>query len=144
MKKYNKYLLYFISASYIILTAIEFIKYLLTKSNLFGLIYLIIAAVIMFFLIPTTINYKENVSIARTSKLIIIILIGVFCSFFLNGIVINNLKYVDYSLQYCKSIYVIKNILKTILYFMILIVILLDHNAFNFVCENVKKLLKKK
>lgn len=143
MKKYNKYLLYFISSSYIILTIIEFIKYLLTKSNLFGLVYLIITALIIFFLVPTTINYKEKVSLARTSKFIIIIIIGIFCSFFLDGIVINNLKYIDYSQKYCDSIFVIKNVLKVILYVFILIVIMLDHNVFSIVCEKIKKVLKK-
>ena len=143
MKKYNKYLLYFISSSYIILTIIEFIKYLLTKSNLFGLVYLIITALIIFFLVPTTINYKEKVSFARTSKFIIIIIIGIFCSFFLDGIVINNLKYIDYSQKYCDSIFVIKNVLKVILYVFILIVIMLDHNVFSIVCKKIKKVLKK-
>lgn len=143
MKKYNKYLLYFISSAYIILTIIEFIKYLLTKSNLFGLVYLIITALIIFFLVPTTINYKEKVSFARTSKFIIIIIIGIFCSFFLDSIVINNLKYIDYSQKYCDSIFIIKNVLKVILYVFILIVIMLDHNVFSIVCEKIKKVLKK-
>jgi ABC-type multidrug transport system permease subunit len=74
MKKYNKLMLHIISISYIILTIIELIKYILTKSNVFGLIYLIICSFIIFLLVPTTVNYRDKKSISRIIKLCIVIL----------------------------------------------------------------------
>ena len=135
MKKYNKKILHFNCILYVILTIVELIKYLLLSRNLFGLIYLILTCLIMLLLIPTSINYKEKVSAARISKLIIIIVLGIFNSFILEYVVINNLKYVDSSALYLDSIFVIKNMLKPIIYTLITYVILID-------CGVIKKIKK--
>ncbi len=130
MYKYKKYLLYFISSFYILLTIIELIKYLLCKSNVFGLIYLSLSMILVFLLIPTTMNYSDKYSLARISKLLIIIVFGTFLSYILNIIVLNSVTHIDYSSSYIKSIFVIKNILKPILYFVLLVLSLLESKIF--------------
>ena len=143
MKKYNKLMLHIISISYIILTIIELIKYILIKSNVFGLIYLIICSFIIFLLVPTTVNYRDKKSIARISKLCIVILVGIFCSYFLNKIVINNMNYMDSSIEYNNSIFVIKNVLKPILYVFIIYIIFIDLDVHIFLSNIVKKMIEK-
>ena len=72
-------------------------------------------------IIPITKNYNRYYSGQRISKLIIIIIVGLFCSFGLNHTVLNLLSYTDASIKYIDSIFVIKNILKTIIYVLLII-----------------------
>ena len=53
---------------------------------------------------------------ARISKLLIVLIIGIFNSYILDKIVINNMTYIDSSTLYLDSIYVCKNILKGLVY----------------------------
>lgn len=117
MFKIRKYFLYILSIVYIILTLIEFIKYLSVDSNLFGLIYMIINLLILFLLIPTAYNYKNNYSKIRFSKFATIIILGLFNSYVLKSIVIGGMSYTDASIKYNDSIFVIKNIVKGLIYF---------------------------
>lgn len=117
MFKIRKYFLYILSVIYVILTFIEFIKYLNIDSNLFGLIYMIINLLILFLLIPTAYNYKNNYSKIRFSKFVTIALLGLFNSYILKSVVIGNMNYVDASTNYNDSIFIIKNILKGFIYF---------------------------
>ena len=121
MFKIKKIIFQLLSIIYLFLTIIEIIKYIFTKSNLFGLIYLLISLFIVFLLIPTLINYKNKYSLARVSKLVIIVLVGLFNSYILKNIVITFMNYSDFSLNFSNYIFVIKNILKPILYFLILL-----------------------
>lgn len=130
MFKIRKYFLYILSIIYVILTIIEFIKYLNVNSNLFGLIYMIINLLILFLLIPTVYNYKNNYSKIRFSKFVVIIILGVFNSYVLKSIVIGNMSYIDASIKYNDSIFVIKNILKVIIYFGYVLLALIDIKAY--------------
>ena len=140
MFKAKKIMLYILSIAYLLLTLIEFIRYIFFKSNLFGMIYLIIAIVMIFLLIPTIINYNDKYSNARISKIIIFVLIGVFGSYFLKSIVINNMNHIDSSLKYSDSIFIIKNILKPIIYLLMLIFIIIESEIIKIV---KKRLIKK-
>ena len=53
-------------------------------------------------------------------KIILIIIIGIFNSFILNLIVLKSMNYTDGSNDYIKSIFIFKNILKPILYLLLL------------------------
>lgn len=116
MYKVKKTILYVLTLFFMILSLIELIKYFKVDTTLYGVLYLSINLIILFLLIPVTYNYKRNYSSARISKLILIIAIGIFNSFILNKIVLNNMNYVDSSILYISSIKVIKNILKGIFY----------------------------
>ncbi len=116
MYKVKKTILYVLTLFFMILSLIELIKYFKVDTTLYGVLYLSINLIILFLLIPVTYNYKRNYSPARISKLILIIAIGIFNSFILNKIVLNNMNYVDSSILYISSIKVIKNILKGIFY----------------------------
>lgn len=145
MFKIRKYFLYIMSIIYVILTIIEFIKYLNVNSNLFGLIYMIINLLILFLLIPTVYNYKNNYSKIRFSKFVVIIILGVFNSYVLKSIVIGNMSYIDASIKYNDSIFVIKNILKVIIYFGYVLLALIDIKAYKTIkkyINNRKKLYK--
>ena len=131
MFKIKKRILFSITIIYLILTFIEFIIYLFNKSNLFGVVYLIISLLMIFFIIPTLINYSEKYSNVRVSKIIVFIIIGIFCSYFLMPIIISSLNYIDCSNRYGNSIFLIKNILKNIIYFLYLIFLLIELNIFN-------------
>ena len=60
MHKYRKILLYLLAIIYVALTVIELIKYLALDAAIYGLIYLIMSLVLIFLLVPTTVNYKNN------------------------------------------------------------------------------------
>lgn len=112
--KYKKIFLIIFTFIYIILSMIELIKYLKIDSELFGLIYNIVNVFLIFLLVPLLYNYKRHYSKARISKLILIIVIGLFNSFILGKIVISNMSYIDSSNVYLNSIFLIKNIIKPI------------------------------
>lgn len=116
MYKVKKLMLYMLTLVFIVLSGIELSKYFYVDTTLYGVIYLLVNLVILFFLIPVTYNYKRNFSRARISKLIIILIIGIFNSYILDKIVISNMTYIDSSTTYLNSIFVCKNILKGIVY----------------------------
>lgn len=123
MKKiyfYKKNFLIISTLVFILLTLIEYIKYFFSANNFFGIIYLLINIGIIFLLIPIMKNYNKYYSGQRISKLIIIILLGIFSSFVLNHMVLNLLSYKDASKEYIDSIFIIKNILKTIIYILLI------------------------
>ena len=116
MYKIKKIFINSVTAIFILLFIIELFKYLKTDNNIFGVYYLITNLVIIFFLVPIAYNYKRYYSIARISKIIIVILIGLFSSFALEYIVSSIYNYTDDSITYIKSISIIKNVLKTVIY----------------------------
>ena len=116
MYKIKKIFINSVTAIFILLFIIELFKYLKTDNNIFGVYYLITNLVIIFFLVPIAYNYKRYYSIARISKIIIVILIGLFSSFALEYIVSSIYNYTDDSTTYIKSIFIIKNVLKTVIY----------------------------
>ena len=126
MYKKKKLLLNIVNISFLILSLIELIKYFKFDNTLYGVIYLLINLIIIFLLLPMTFNYKRHYSSARISKIILIIIIGLFNSYILNYIVIGNMSYIDSSKNFIKSIFIIKNILKPILYFLLVIFLFLE------------------
>lgn len=138
MFKYKKMFIRLITLIYIIITIIETIKYLLSDSNIFGLIYLLISSFIIFLLVPTSHNYNRYFSSARISKLILIFILGIFSSYLLNKIILN-LSYVDSSNVYIDSVFLYKNILKGIIYFFIFAFTLLEFKLDKLLLNNVKK-----
>lgn len=116
MYKIKKIFINSVTAIFILLFIIELFKYLKTDNNIFGVYYLITNLVIIFFLVPIAYNYKRYYSVARISKIIIVILIGLFSSFALEYIVSSIYNYTDDSTTYIKSIFIIKNVLKTVIY----------------------------
>lgn len=126
MYKKKKLLLNIVNISFLILSLIELIKYFKFDNTLYGVIYLLINLIIIFLLLPVTFNYKRHYSSARISKVILIIIIGLFNSYILNYIVVGNMSYIDSSGSFIKSIFVIKNILKPILYFLLMIFLFLE------------------
>ena len=134
MFKYKKYALYTLTILFIIFSLIELIIYLTVKSTIFGLIYLFSNLLIIFLLVPCAYNYKKYYNPARISKFIIIILLGIFNSFFLGSIVLNGVNYTDSSIDYMNKIFVIKNILKVIIYAILTII-----TIFEFKIEKVIK-----
>ena len=67
--KYKKMTISLITLTYIILTIIEFVKYFLVDSNLFGMLYMLINAGMIFLIIPVMYNYNKYYSPQRISKL---------------------------------------------------------------------------
>ena len=93
MYKYKKNIIRILTCIYVILSIIEFIKYFFVNSNLFGLIYLIINLFIIFLLVTVAYNYNRYYSIPRISKLIITVILGIFSSYILKIVIINNMNY---------------------------------------------------
>lgn len=119
--KIKKTTITLLTLSFIILTIIEFVKYFCIDSNLFGLNYMIINFIIIFLMVPVAINYKKYYSPQRISKLIIILILMLINSYILGPIVLNSMSYIDSSSEYIKSIFVIKNILKGIIFGLLLV-----------------------
>ena len=139
MYRYKKISINLITAAYIVLTLIELIKFLTASNNIYGVIYLCLNLVIVFLLVPVCYNYKKYYSTARLSKLIIIMLLGIFSSYILNVIVLKNMNYIDGSRDYIKSIFVIKNILKVIIYGLLLVFTLLEFKLDKILMKNINK-----
>ena len=138
MYKYKKLTINIITVIYILLTIVELIIYMFSKNNLFGLIYLIFSLFVVFLLVPVSYNYNKYFSTARLSKLIIIFILIVFNSYLLQLIVLNSMSYVDASNLYIKKIFVIKNIIKPIIDFIILLFILLEFKLDKLLIKNKK------
>ena len=136
MYKHKKITINMLTCIYIVLTIIELFIYMLSKNNLFGIYYLLSNLFIIFLLVPISYNYNKYFSTARLSKLIIVLVLIIFNSFLLNLIVLKNMSYVDASTLYIDKVFVIKNILKPIIAFVVLIFILLEFR--------LDRLLKKK
>ena len=134
MFKYKKIAIYLITLIYIVISTIELIKYLIADNTIFGVYYLAINLFIIFLLVPCAYNYKRYYSSARISKLILVILLIIFNSFILEGILFKSVGYIDSSKEYIKSIFVYKNILKSILCFILAIFV-----AFEFKLDEVIK-----
>ena len=134
--KYKKIFLLTFTLLYIVLTIIELIKYLKLDSELFGLIYNIINVFIIFLLIPVLYNYKRHYSKARISKLILIILFGLFNSCILKTLIIGGMNYVDSSIICAKNTYIIRNIIKIIMFLML--------SIFTFIESKTTKIMLKK
>lgn len=130
MYKTKKTLLNIITISYIIIFIIESIKYLNTNSNIYGVYYLLTSLLIVFLLLPVTYNYKRNYSKARISKIIIIMIIGIFSSYFLQNIILQNMNYMDSSKLYLEKIFITKNVLKPIIYSLLLIFLIIETKVY--------------
>ncbi len=142
MYKVKKSILYLLTLSFMILSLIELIKYFKVDTTLYGVIYLSINLIILFLLIPVTYNYKRNYSSARISKLILIIIIGIFNSYILSKIVLGNMNYIDDSIIYISSIKVIKNILKGIVYGSLVIFTFLEAKLDKKISKMINKVKK--
>ncbi len=128
MYKKKKIILFLITIIYGLLFILELINYFKFKSTLFGVLYLIIDLLIIFLLIPVAYNYKRTYSKNRISKLIIIILLCAFNSYFLDKLLLSNMNYIDNSADYISSIYYIKTILKGILLFIMTFFTIIESN----------------
>ena len=116
MFKYKKITIYVLTILFTVLSLIELAIYLFNDNTIFGLYYLLINLLIIFLLIPCAYNFKRYYSVARISKLIIIILLGIFNSYILKFIIFSSCGYIDDSVSYLEKIFIIKNILKGIIY----------------------------
>lgn len=142
MYKVKKSIVYLLTLSFMILSLIELIKYFKVDTTLYGVIYLSINLIILFLLIPVTYNYKRNYSSARISKLVLIIIIGIFNSYILSKIVLGNMNYIDDSILYISSIKVIKNILKGIVYGSLVIFTFLEAKLDKKISKMINKVKK--
>ncbi len=139
MFKYKKISLYILTFLYIIFSFIEFIIYLKVENTIFGLYYLISTMVLIFLLVPCVYNYNSKHNNIRISKLIIVILLGIFNSFILSSIILNGYNYTDGSEKYINSIFIFKNILKPIIYFGLLIITIFETKLVNLTRKNNQK-----
>ena len=137
--KIKKSTLTLLTVSYIILTLIEFVKYFCVDSNLFGLNYMIINLAIIFLLVPICINYKKYYSPQRISKLIIIIILMLINCYILGPIIVNYMSYIDNSKEFMKSIFVIKNILKGIIFVLLTIFTVFEFKLEKLIQNNKNK-----
>ena len=135
MYKYKKMILFILTFLFMVISFIEFIIYYRVDNTIYGLIYLLINLLIIFLLVPCAYNYRKKFNPARISKLIIILLLGIFNSYILHSVVINAINYTDASLKYIEKIYIYKNIFKGIIYFGLLMITIFEFN--------IKKLIKK-
>ena len=137
--KIKKTTITIITLIFILLTIIEFVKYFCIDSNLFGLNYMIINFIIIFLMVPVAINYKKYYSPQRISKLIIILVLMIINSYILGPIILNSMSFVDSSKEYIKSIFVIKNILKGIIFGLLLV-----FTTFEFKLQKLIQTVKRK
>lgn len=124
--KYKKNTMSSIMLIFPLLTLIELIKYFFVDSNIFGLIYMIINFIILFLFIPTAYNYNKYYSAQRISKLVIVIILGIFSSYILGPLTLKVLSYKDYSKDFMSSIFVTKNILKGLIYLILIVITSLE------------------
>lgn len=126
MFKYKKIALIFLSFLFILFSIFELIIYLTVDSTIFGLIYMFINIIIIFLLVPCVYNYKRYYNIVRISKFLLIIILGIFNSYFLGTILEKSINYMDNSIDYINKIYIFKNILKGFIYFGITLITIFE------------------
>ncbi len=139
MFKYKKLLLFILTFLFILFSFIEFIIYFKVDNTFFGMVYLLNNLLILFLLVPCAYNYKRRFSSARVSKLILIILFGIFNSFILQDIVINTINYTDDSLKYIEKVFIYKNIFKSIIYAGLLFITIFEFNIRKLIKKSVRK-----
>ncbi|MBR2139172.1 MAG: hypothetical protein IJ966_07785 [Bacilli bacterium] len=139
MYKYKKLSLNLMIVIFLICFIFEFIFYFKVDTTLFGVIYLILNLLIIFLFIPVVINYKKYFSKARVSKLILIIVFGIFSSYILEHIVIGSMGYVDSSLKYVESIFIFKNVIKGIIYFLLVLFTMLEYKLDKLLVNYISK-----
>ncbi len=109
-----KKIYYSYTLAYLIVYIIELINYLGYSSNTFGLWYMILSSIILFFLILTSINYDKSIKNIRISKNIFLIFIMLFCT-----LLLPKFTYIDSSNSFIETnkifIYYIKNSLTFVL-----------------------------
>lgn len=116
----------FYTLLYLMSFIIEFICYLTFNSVLFGLIYLIINASILFLLIFTTINYsKKNISL-RISKNIFIIFMILFTI-----LILPRFKFIDESKIFIKDLKIFINFIKPLFAIMLSVICYLEFKLKN-------------
>lgn len=121
MKKYLKLIYFIIVLLFIVLSFFEIKSYFTMYSNLFGLLYLIMTLIIIGLLIKICINFKK-----KNIIILIVILLGLTASFLLPNI-INVMSYTDNSSDYLKNNYIIINIFKPIIYFILLALSIVEY-----------------
>lgn len=135
-----------LSILYFIFTLIELAYYFFCDSTLFGLIYLVMSIVIIFFVTTVSINYTTSNPKKRISKVLIAVILGYFSSYVLNSITSNIIDYevID---TFIIKIYLTKTILKPIIYSLFLFTALYEINMLlkkaNKPYFDVKKLIKR-
>lgn len=139
MFKIKKLYLYLFTFFYMLISLLELVSYLKIDNTLYGVYYLIINLVILFFLIPVVYNYKRTYSKARVSKIIIITILLIFNSFVLEHIILNTMNYMDSSKLYLENIFIYKNILKGILSFSLVVFLIYETNLNKTIKNKFKK-----
>ena len=139
MFKIKKLYLYLFTFFYMLISLLELVSYLKIDNTLYGVYYLIINLVILFFLIPVVYNYKRTYSKARVSKIIIITILLIFNSFVLEHILLNTMNYMDSSKLYLENIFIYKNILKGILSFSLVVFLIYETNLNKTIKNKFKK-----
>lgn len=139
MFKIKKLYLYLFTFFYMLISLFELVSYLKIDNTLYGVYYLIINLVILFFLIPVVYNYKRTYSKARVSKIIIITILLIFNSFVLEHIILNTMNYMDSSKLYLENIFIYKNILKGMLSFSLVVFLIYETNLNKTIKNKFKK-----
>ena len=139
MFKIKKLYLYLFTFFYMLISLLELVSYLKIDNTLYGVYYLIINLVILFFFIPVVYNYKRTYSKARVSKIIIITILLIFNSFVLEHILLNTMNYMDSSKLYLENIFIYKNILKGILSFSLVVFLIYETNLNKTIKNKFKK-----
>lgn len=139
MFKYKKILLLFLTFLFILFSFIEFIIYYRVNNTIFGMIYLFINLLIIFLLVPCAYNYRKKFNPARISKLIIIILLGIFNSYILQSVISNSISYTDDSFVFIEKVFIFKNVFKGIIYGGLLFITIFEFNIRKIIRKSIGK-----
>lgn len=126
MGRVMKYFYMFLTAVFILFTAFEVYMYMKMDANYVGIFYLLFNFFIMFMLFTTSYNYDSANKKIRFSKSVISVVIGVFTSFILTFILSLIFNYTDSSYAFDDSIFVVSKVIKPVIYFLILLISILD------------------
>lgn len=122
---------------YILVTILEIVKYFISESSLYGLIYLIMCIIVIFFITTTTINYNKGNKNKRFSKILIAVLLGLFSSFLLPMLIDNSLNY-EILNSYIDRNKLTINIIKPIIYLLFLLIAFYDIKMNSKKSKNIK------
>lgn len=114
-----KYGYYLITILFCMLTIIEIFIYMRMYSNLLGVIYLFINFFIFFLLFTVSINFDKANKNIRFSKIILVIILGIFASFIVSLFIPSMISYTDSSFVFENRIFVTSKILKPIIFLML-------------------------
>lgn len=137
--KYLKYIYYLVFILFCIFSIIELKNYFTTYSNVYGLLYMIVTLILVYFFYELVNNFKLKRHTKRIKYNLLIIIIGIIIILFSSNIM-GDISYIDNSKEFINKNIIIMNVLKPILYGVLFILSIIEFQFIRLLLSKQKSL----